>query len=175
MDNASLEKVLENPKHPVVMIIGGGKYDKAILVDKLFRHADTVLVGGVLPHKIKSYCRDTDGKMCIVAAHVNRSGQDITPDSARNFAEVIESAKTIVWNGPMGVFEIPKFALGTKRIAQAIARSKAVTVLGGGDTESVIGQYNLNGQFTHVSTGGGASLEFLAGHELPAIKDLIKK
>ena len=100
---------------------------------------------------------------------------DIGPKTIAEYLSYFKKAKTIFWNGPMGVFEIPKFALGTKRIAQAIARSKAVTVLGGGDTESVIGQYNLNGQFTHVSTGGGASLEFLAGHELPALKHLVKK
>lgn len=168
-----LEKVLENPKHPVVMIIGGGKYDKAILVDKLFRHADTVLVGGVLPHKIKSYCRDTDGKMCIVAAHVNRSGQDITPDSARNFAEVIESAKTIVWNGPMGDID-KNYWEGTEIIAKAVANSKAYKVAGGGDTIHVLHKLSISDKIDFISTGGGAMLEYLAYRDLPGLEALRK-
>lgn len=164
----NLEKALENPKRPVVMIIGGGKYDKTILVDKLFRHTDTVLVGGVLPHKIKSYCRDSDGKMCIVAAHVNRDGRDITPDSARNFAEVIKTAKTIVWNGPMGDID-RGFWEGTEIVANAIAGSRGYKVAGGGDTIHVLHKLDLFDRIDFVSTGGGAMLEFLAYGDLPGL------
>ncbi|TSC88705.1 MAG: phosphoglycerate kinase [Microgenomates group bacterium Gr01-1014_5] len=173
-----LEKVLpsiggsasggEFPKRPVVMIIGGGKYDKVVFVDKLFRHADTVLVGGVLPHKIKSYCRDTDGKMCIVAAHVNRSGRDITPDSARNFAEVIKTAKTIVWNGPMGDIDNNRWE-GTEIVAKAVVNSKAYKIAGGGDTIHALHKLGISDKIDFISTGGGAMLEYLAYGDLPGL------
>lgn len=168
-----LEKVLKNPFHPVVMIIGGGKYDKVMLVDKLFLHADTVLVGGVLPHKIKSYCRDKDGKMCIVAAHVNRDGRDITPDSARNFAEVVKTAKTIVWNGPMGDID-GGFWESTEIVADAIAGAKAYKVAGGGDTVNALHKLGISGKIDFVSTGGGAMLELLAYGDLPGLEALRK-
>lgn len=99
---------------------------------------------------------------------------DIGPKTIKNFLAEIKSAKTIFFNGPMGVFEIDKFALGTKKIAQGIARAKATTVLGGGDTEVVVDKYNLAKKFSHVSTGGGASMAFIAGKELPVLKKLIK-
>ncbi len=99
---------------------------------------------------------------------------DIGPKSANHFILEIKKAKTIFWNGPMGVFEIPKFAQGTKRIALAVANSKAISIIGGGDTETVALSYNLAGKFTHISTGGGASLEFLAGNEFPVLKYLKK-
>lgn len=99
---------------------------------------------------------------------------DIGPKTIANYLKEIKKAKTIFWNGPMGVFEINKFALGTKKIAQAVAKSKATSVIGGGDTEVVAEKYNLEKKFSHVSTGGGASLEFLAGGELPVLKFLKK-
>lgn len=109
--------------------------------------------------------------------HINNSWLflDIGPKTIANFLVEIKHARTIFFNGPMGVFEIDKFAFGTKKIAEAIARSKSTSVLGGGDTEMVIAKYKLNGKFTHVSTGGGASLEFLAGNHLPALKYILKK
>jgi len=99
---------------------------------------------------------------------------DIGPKTISDFLPIIKKAETIFWNGPMGVFEIDKFSFGTKKIAQAIARSKAVSVIGGGDTESIVEKYNLDGKFSHVSTGGGASLEFLTGKELPVLEYLKK-
>jgi phosphoglycerate kinase len=100
---------------------------------------------------------------------------DIGPKTIKKYNDIIKKSKTILWNGPVGVFEINKFAHGTKMIALTAARSKAICVLGGGDTEGVIRKYHLEGQFTHVSTGGGAMLKFLEGKILPAIKPLIKK
>lgn len=100
---------------------------------------------------------------------------DIGPHTIANYMKEIKGAKTIFFNGPMGVFEMQKFEFGTKKVAQAIARAKATTVVGGGDTEMVLDKYKLSGKFNHVSTGGGASLEYLAGHDLPALKDLISK
>lgn len=99
---------------------------------------------------------------------------DIGPTTVANYLAEIKKAKTIFWNGPMGYFEINKFAFATRKIAEAVARSKADSVIGGGDTEIVVSKYKLEGKFTHVSTGGGASLEFLSGKELPALKNIIK-
>lgn len=98
---------------------------------------------------------------------------DIGPRTIKLFSKVIANAKTIFWNGPMGVFENAVFARGTKKIAQAIAESKAESILGGGDTIAAVDQFNLQDKYTYVSTAGGASLDFLAGKQLPGLKNLL--
>lgn len=99
---------------------------------------------------------------------------DIGPKTIENYLAEVKKAKTIFFNGPMGVTEIDKFASGSKKLAQAVARSKAITVLGGGDTELLAQRYNLIKKYNHVSTGGGASMAFVAGETLPVLKKLIK-
>jgi len=94
---------------------------------------------------------------------------DIGPDTAKQYAELIKSAGTIVWNGPVGVFEIEQFSHGTQSMATAIAESRAFSIAGGGDTLAAIDKYNINDQVSYTSTGGGAFLEFLEGKELPAV------
>ncbi len=102
-------------------------------------------------------------------------GLDIGPKSRELFADAVKSAKTVVWNGPMGVFENPTLAQGTLAVAQAMADSEAVTIIGGGDSAAAVEQMGLGDKMTHISTGGGASLEFLEGKTLPGVACLDEK
>ena len=99
----------------------------------------------------------------------DREGCDIGPKSAALFAEAVKSAKTVVWNGPMGVFENPTLAAGTLAVAKALAETDATTIIGGGDSAAAVNQMGYGDKMSHISTGGGASLEFLEGKELPGV------
>jgi len=105
----------------------------------------------------------------------DKEGLDIGPKSRELFAEAVKGAKTVVWNGPMGVFENPTLAQGTLAVAQAMADSDAVTIIGGGDSAAAVEQMGLGAKMTHISTGGGASLEFLEGKTLPGVACLDEK
>ena len=100
-------------------------------------------------------------------------GLDIGPATAKAYAEEIEKAASVIWNGPMGVFEFPNFANGTYTVAKALAESNAVSIVGGGDSAAAVRKYGFEDEMTHVSTGGGAALEFLEGKELPGIASLM--
>ncbi|MEE3203339.1 MAG: phosphoglycerate kinase [Acidobacteriota bacterium] len=102
----------------------------------------------------------------------DRIGVDIGPETQQSYADIIKNAATVVWNGPMGVFEIPPFSSGTLAVAMAVAASNGTTVVGGGDSVSAVGQMSVADQITHISTGGGASLEFLGGTTLPGVAAL---
>lgn len=102
-------------------------------------------------------------------------GLDIGSDSIKHFSDIIKAAKTVVWNGPMGVFEFDRFAEGTRAVAKAVAESSAISIIGGGDSAAAVEKLGFADQVTHISTGGGASLEFLEGKVLPGIDGLLDK
>lgn len=126
-----------------------------LVVDRIAEDASSQVVGENIP----------EGKIAV----------DIGPQTVRLFTEKLRSARTIVWNGPMGIFEIAPFAHGTKAIAAFIARLDALTIIGGGDTAAAVVQFGLQDKMTHISTGGGASLEFLEGRVLPGVAALTDK
>ena len=99
----------------------------------------------------------------------DKEGCDIGPKTAEMYAEAVKSAKTVVWNGPMGVFENPILAKGTIAVAKALAETDATTIIGGGDSAAAVNQLGFGDKMSHISTGGGASLEFLEGKELPGV------
>lgn len=105
----------------------------------------------------------------------DQMGLDIGPETVRHYSDIISKAKTIVWNGPMGVFENPKFAQGTFAIARAVANSNVFSIVGGGDSAAAVAQSGVESKITHISTGGGASLEFLSGEKLPGVEALTEK
>ena len=123
---------------------------------------------------IKDFPSPIDGpvetEICdITAMPADREGCDIGPKSAELFANAVKTAKTVVWNGPMGVFENPTLAAGTLAVATALAETDATTIIGGGDSAAAVNQMGMGDKMSHISTGGGASLEFLEGKELPGV------
>ncbi len=213
------EKVLNNPRRPLVAITGGAKVsDKLLLLEKLIDFADTVIIGGGMAYTFfkaqggnigDSLCEDDKLDLVlqlmaqakekgttlllpvdnVAADRFHRDantrivssmeipehwmGLDIGPKSIDIFTSAVLKAESIIWNGPMGVFEFQKFAAGTNAIAQAIADATqrgAFSLIGGGDSVAALTQMGLADQVSHVSTGGGAMLEFLEGKELPGIK-----
>ncbi len=129
---------------------------------------------------VDNYCAaefsaDAEPVLCEGNIPENLMGMDIGPKTAEMFAAAVKGAGTIVWNGPMGVFEFDKFAGGTKAMAKALAESGAVTIVGGGDSASAVEKLGFADKISHISTGGGASLEFLEGKELPGVACLLNK
>ena len=161
--------------------IGGSicEDDKVELAKELMERAKKANVKLLLPVETvvsKEFKNDTEYKT-VPSNNIEAewSGMDIGAKTIELFSEEIKTAKTIVWNGPMGVFEFPNFAVGTKAIAKAVAESGAVSIVGGGDSAAAVEQLGYADKITHISTGGGASLEFLEGKVLPGIDVLMDK
>ncbi len=147
--------------------MGGAKPDKLELLPQLLETADKVLLGGNLP----KFVDQPHPK--LILGELDDSGLDLSPRSARQFAQIISSAGTTIWNGPVGKFENPKHLAGTKLVAEAVATSLAFSLVGGGDTQAALSQLKLTEKIDHVSTGGGALLTYLATGTLPALEAVI--
>ena len=153
--------------------------DKVELAKELMAKAEAKGVKMLLPVDTvvgKEFKEDTE-YMTVESSQIpdGWQGLDIGPKSVELFSDAIKNAETVVWNGPMGVFEFEAFAVGTKAVAKAVAESGAISIIGGGDSAAAVEQLGYADKMTHISTGGGASLEFLEGLELPGIAALNDK
>ncbi len=185
-----LGRLLGEVERPFVLVAGGAKVaDKVAVLRRLGSRADSVLIGGKMAEEVRAtspFDFDVLLPSDVVAAESFTAeaplrivahdqlpqgwlGLDIGPAAREEFAAAIAGAKTVFWNGPMGVFEWPRFAEGTFAVARAVAASDGFTVVGGGDSVRAIEEAGLAEQITWVSTGGGASLELLEGKELPGV------
>ncbi len=217
----ALDHGINNPKRPLVAIIGGSKVSSKInVLLSLLDKVDTLLIGGGMTYTFikaqggkigTSLCEDDKLEVAaeilkkaldkgvrlllpvdaVIASEISdevptevcvvdkipddKMGLDIGPKTIEIYKEEIEIAGTVVWNGPVGVFECDAFATGTKEIAKAMADSHAVTIIGGGDSAAAVEKFGLEDKMSHVSTGGGASLEFMEGKKLPGIEALQDK
>jgi phosphoglycerate kinase len=186
----ALGKLLDDVERPFVLISGGAKVeDKLGVLKNLGGKADTVLVGGKMAEEIRAdnplpfdvvlpvdvlaaskFAADVEAKIVPYdALPEGWLGLDIGPETRKLFAERIHDARTIFWNGPMGVFEWPRFAEGTKAVAEAVAASDAYSVVGGADSARALTELGLADRVSWLSTGGGAALELLEGKELPGV------
>ena len=212
---------LENPKRPLVAILGGSKVSSKIgVINNLLEIADTIIIGGGMAYTfsaaqggkignslLESEWMDYANEMVKKAADkgvklllpvdtviadrfapdadtaVVKAGQipdgweglDIGPETVKLYCAAVADAGTVIWNGPMGVFEFDKFAVGTRAVAEALSKTDAITIVGGGDSAAAVEQLGYADKMTHISTGGGASLEFLEGKELPGVACLLDK
>jgi len=162
--------------------IGTGKSlvenDKIDLAKDLLAKAEAKGVSIELPvdHVVAANLESTTSQVTSIhQTPADQMGLDIGRETIRRYSDIIGRSKTIVWNGPMGVFENPKFAQGTFAIARAVANSSAFSIVGGGDSAAAVAQSGVESKITHISTGGGASLEFLSGEKLPGVEVLTNK
>jgi phosphoglycerate kinase len=148
--------------------------DKVDLARKLLKQAGGKLVLPV-DHVVVREVKAGAEHHVVQAIAPEEIAVDIGPETATRYAEIIRGARTVIWNGPLGIFEMPPFDRGTVELAKAVAESGAISVVGGGDSEKAIKSAGVTDKITHVSTGGGASLEFLGGTELPGVAALTEK
>jgi phosphoglycerate kinase len=185
-----LGRLLGEVEHPFALVAGGAKVDDKLgVLVNLGSRADVVLIGGKMAEELRErnpLPYDAELPVDVVAASEFEAdaestvvpydelpkgwlGLDIGPETREHFAERVRAACTIFWNGPMGVFEWPRFAEGTKTVAQAVAEADAFSVVGGGDSVRAVQELGLADRISWVSTGGGAALELLEGKELPGV------
>jgi len=194
-----LDPLLHGPRKPFFAVLGGSKVsDKIKTIHSLMRRVDGLLIGGAMAHAFwiaqgdtlpagskqpkpedveaaKALFKEARARELplIVPADTNQ-GFDIGPKTIAKFIEILSKAQTIFWNGPLGWFEKPEYSTGTFEVARAVAQLEAVKVVGGGDTVSAIKKSGVAEHFDHLSTGGGAVLEYLEGNSLPGI-DILKQ
>ena len=185
-----LGKLLGDVERPFVLVSGGAKVeDKLGVLRKLGGKADRVLIGGKMAEQLRdenpldfevvlptdvvgaaAFEADAESKVCLYdELPEGWLGLDIGPETRARFADELSRARTIFWNGPMGVFEWPRFAAGTKAVADAVARADAFSVVGGADSIRALNELGLTDQVSWASTGGGAALELLEGKQLPGV------
>jgi len=185
-----LGRLLGDVERPLVLVAGGAKVDDKLgVLRNLGARADAVLVGGKMAEELRSvnalpyeaelpvdvvaaatFAPDADARVTPYDAVPDGwLGLDIGPETRGRFGERIRSARTVFWNGPMGVFEWSRFAEGTAAVAEAVAEADAFTVVGGGDSVRAVQELGLAERISWISTGGGAALEFLEGRELPGV------
>jgi phosphoglycerate kinase len=185
-----LGRLLGDVEHPFVLVTGGAKVeDKLGVLKNVGGRADEVLVGGKMAEELRdenplgfevvlptdvvaasAFAEDAETRVVPYdGLPEGWLGLDIGPETRRDFAERIGGARTLFWNGPMGVFEWEPFAAGTRAVAQAVADADAFSVVGGGDSVRAVQELGLADRISWVSTGGGAALEFLEGKELPGV------
>ena len=193
----ALAKALANPARPMVAILGGSKVStkltvlntsaegnpvgKSLYEADLIDEAKKIAAKTTIPPTTDVVvAKDFEGTTGVATKDVKDVAEDdmildIGPKSAQAIADVIMNAKTVLWNGPVGVFENDKFAAGTKVLADAIAKTEAFTIAGGGDTLAAIDKFGIKDQVSYISTGGGAFMEFVEGKKLPAVEILEKR
>ena len=183
----TLTGIFANPERPLVAIVGGSKVSSKIgVLDHLIDSADTLIIGGGMAEEkgvkillpIDNRVADHFGEDAVpevVASDAipdDREGMDIGPKTEELYAEAIKGAKTVFWNGPMGVFEFDNFAHGTQAIAEAVAEADCTSIIGGGDSVAAVNKFNLADKMSWISTGGGASMELVEGKALPGVEAL---
>ena len=169
----NLNKILDNPEKPMVAIVGGAKVEtKSKFIDNISNVADFVIISGLIAKEVKEKNIKFKYPEKIISPVGDLGALDVNPESLKIFQDKIMQAKTILWNGPFGKFEDKKYAKGTLAIAKAIIASKAFSVVGGGETVEFLEKQGMIDKFSHVSTGGGAMLSYLAGDKLPGIEAL---
>jgi len=165
-----LSDLMKNPKKPLIAIIGGKKVEeKTGLINKISEIADFILISGLIKEEIEEKRISLKNPQKIIGPIDEIDHRDIGPKTVENFKEKIRLAKTVFWNGPLGKIETERFQKGTREITSAIIESQAFSVVGGGETVEFINKIGLTEKFNHLSTGGGAMLEFLAGEKLPGL------
>lgn len=166
----TLERVMQNPARPFIVIIGGKKVeDKGPVIEHLLPIADKILVGGKVGMILSAQGAYHANRKVILA---NDCDKDIGPSTITRFYRALQDAKTILWAGPMGIVEQPPFDTGTRAIAEAVIACGAYKIIAGGDTQKALVGMNLADKMDFISQGGGATLEFLSGNKLPGLKTL---
>ncbi len=169
----ALGKVLKNPEKPMIAIIGGTKVEtKTKFIDSMSEVADFVLISGLIAKEVLEKNIKFKHQEKIITPTGQLDALDINEESIKMFQEKIATARTILWNGPFGKFEEEQYAKGTLKIAEAIINSKAYSVIGGGETVEFVTKHGLMDKFSHISTGGGATMAYLSGEILPGLEAL---